>query len=87
METRDVDVSLQAAHEFAQMLKKLESEDLPRHEQRFHQMLKEGTIQKIAMFQANLDKERQDIIDKLDKSTDKKRFCLLKYFYLRLNGI
>lgn len=67
LETRDVDVSLQAAHEFAQMLKKLESEDLPRHEQRFHQMLKEGTIQKIAMFQANLDKERQDIIDKLDK--------------------
>jgi uncharacterized protein YPO0396 len=66
-ETREVDASLQAAGEFGQMLKKLQSEDLPRHEQRFHQMLKEGTIQKIAMFRANLEKEKQDIIDKLER--------------------
>ncbi|MEI7840555.1 MAG: ATP-binding protein [Methylococcaceae bacterium] len=62
-ETRDVDVSLESTSEFAEMLEKLESEDLPRHEKRFHQMLKEGTIQKIAMFQANLDKEQQAIRD------------------------
>jgi uncharacterized protein YPO0396 len=49
------------------MLAKLQQEDLPRHEQRFHQMLKEGTIQKIAMFQANLDKERQEILDKMER--------------------
>ncbi len=66
-ETRDVDVALESAAEFGEMLKKLESEDLPRHEKRFHQMLKEGTIQKIAMFQANLDKEQQDIRDKLER--------------------
>ncbi|MCK5663489.1 MAG: hypothetical protein KAI17_08375, partial [Thiotrichaceae bacterium] len=66
-ETREVDVSLQSAFEFGEMLEKLEQEDLPRHEKRFHQMLKEGTIQKIAMFQANLDKERQEIEDKLTK--------------------
>jgi uncharacterized protein YPO0396 len=58
---------LESAAEFGEMLKKLESEDLPRHEKRFHQMLKEGTIQKIAMFQANLDKEQQDIRDKLER--------------------
>jgi uncharacterized protein YPO0396 len=67
LETRDLDVALQSAFEFGEMLKKLENEDLPRHEKRFHQMLKEGTIQKIAMFQANLDKERQEIEDKLTK--------------------
>ncbi|OQK15375.1 hypothetical protein AU255_18060 [Methyloprofundus sedimenti] len=66
-ETREVDVALQSAFEFGEMLEKLEKEDLPRHEKRFHQMLKEGTIQKIAMFQANLDKERQEIEDKLTK--------------------
>lgn len=67
LETRDLDVALQSAFEFGEMLEKLENEDLPRHEKRFHQMLKEGTIQKIAMFQANLDKERQEIEDKLTK--------------------
>ena len=67
LESRDVDATLQSAFEFGDMLKKLETEDLPRHEKRFHQMLKEGTIQKIAMFQANLDKERQEIEDKLTK--------------------
>ncbi len=66
-ETRDVMADLESADEFSDMLNKLEQEDLPRHEKRFHQMLKEGTIQKIAMFQANLDKERQDIEDKLTK--------------------
>ena len=67
VETRDLDVTLQSAFEFGEMLEKLENEDLPRHEKRFHQMLKEGTIQKIAMFQATLDKERQEIEDKLTK--------------------
>jgi len=67
VETREVDASLQSAPEFSEMLKTLGKEDLPRHEKRFHQMLKEGTIQKIAMFQANLDKERQEIEDKLSK--------------------
>ncbi len=67
LESRDLDASLQSAFEFAEILEKLEKEDLPRHEKRFHQMLKEGTIQKIAMFQANLDKERQEIEDKLTK--------------------
>jgi uncharacterized protein YPO0396 len=67
LESRDVDASLDSAHEFAEMLAKLEKEDLPRHEQRFHAMLKEGTIQKIAMFQANLDKEYDEIKEKLAK--------------------
>jgi uncharacterized protein YPO0396 len=66
-ESRDVNVSLDSATEFSEMLAKLEKEDLPRHEQRFHAMLKEGTIQQIAMFQANLDKEHDEIKEKLTK--------------------
>ncbi len=65
-ETREVDASLQAAAEFEQMLKKLQSEDLPRHEQRFHTMLKEGTIKSIVMLQNQLTKEKELIQDKLN---------------------
>ncbi len=46
LESRDLDVSLQSAFEFGEMLDKLEQEDLPRHEKRFHQMLKEKKNQK-----------------------------------------
>ena len=66
-ESRDVNVSLESASEFSEMLAKLEKDDLPRHEQKFHAMLKEGTIQQIAMFQANLDKEQEQIKEKLNK--------------------
>ncbi|MDD1606927.1 MAG: ATP-dependent exonuclease SbcCD, C subunit-like protein [Methylococcaceae bacterium] len=67
LESRDVDASLESAAEFSEMLTKLEKEDLPRHEQKFHSMLKEGTIQKIAMFRANLEKEQDNIKEKIAK--------------------
>lgn len=66
-DSRDVNVSLESGSEFRQMLAKLKKDDLPRHEQRFHTMLKEGTIQKIAMFRSTLDKEQQDIKEKIAK--------------------
>ncbi|MGR9107531.1 MAG: ATP-binding protein, partial [Gammaproteobacteria bacterium] len=67
LESKEVDASLDSAAEFAEMLKKLKTEDLPRHEQRFKQMLNEGTIKDIALLQNLLDKERQDIADKIDR--------------------
>ena len=65
LETTEVDASLEAAPEFAQMLQRLEAEDLPRHEQRFNTLLKEETIHHIALFQNQLDKETRDIGDKI----------------------
>src|SRR5690606_33986144 len=35
LETQDVDVSIEAAHEYREMLAKLEADDLPRFEARF----------------------------------------------------
>ena len=65
-ETREVDADVASAKEFADMLQTLQSEDLPRHEQRFKKMLNEGTIHNMAMFQNWLDHQQQTIRDKID---------------------
>ncbi|OED46733.1 ATP-dependent exonuclease SbcCD, C subunit-like protein [Endozoicomonas sp. (ex Bugula neritina AB1)] len=65
-ETREVDVDVASADEFSDMLKTLQGEDLPRHEERFKQMLNEGTIHNMAMFQNWLDHQQQTIKDKID---------------------
>ncbi len=65
-ETREVDADVASAGEFAGMLQTLQGEDLPRHEQRFKQMLNEGTIHNMAMFQNWLDHQQQTIRDKID---------------------
>ncbi|MCB2181619.1 MAG: ATP-dependent exonuclease SbcCD, C subunit-like protein [Desulfobulbaceae bacterium] len=64
-ETGDMDTSIAAAPEYQEMLDSLIKEDLPRHEARFKQLLNEGTINSIALFQNQLDRERQDISDKI----------------------
>jgi uncharacterized protein YPO0396 len=64
-ETSEVDVQVAALGEYAAMLRSLQDEDLPRHEARFKQLLNEGTIQGVAMFQNQLHKERQQIEEKI----------------------
>ena len=64
-ETREVDASMGSVTEFTAMLETLQGEDLPRHEQRFKQMLNEGTIHNMAMFQNWLDHQQQTIRDKI----------------------
>lgn len=65
-ETQEVDVAIEALPEYRDMLTALETEDLPRHEARFRAMLKEETIQGVAMFQAQLDREQKEIKEKID---------------------
>ena len=64
-ETREVDADLGSVAEFSAMLDTLQDEDLPRHEQRFKQMLNEGTIHNMAMFQNWLDHQQQTIRNKI----------------------
>jgi len=64
-ETTEVDASLEALNEFEAMLQALQGQDLPRHEARFKQLLNEGTINSVALFQNQLDKERQQIKEKI----------------------
>ncbi|MDD2389545.1 MAG: SbcC/MukB-like Walker B domain-containing protein [Desulfobacterales bacterium] len=64
-ETIEVDVSLGAMDAYGEMLRVLSAEDLPRHEARFKKLLNEGTINSIALFQNQLDKEKQEIQEKI----------------------
>jgi len=66
VETVEIDTSLAAAPEYEAMLVSLRKEDLPRHEARFKKLLNEGTINSIALFQNQLERERQDITDKIN---------------------
>ncbi len=65
VETKEVDAAIGALAEFATMLRELQTEDLPRHEARFREMLREETIQGVAMFSAQLEREQKDITDKI----------------------
>lgn len=65
IETREVDDGLESADEFRAMLAQLRDEDLPRHADRFKELLNQGTINDIVMFQAQLDKECREISVKI----------------------
>lgn len=66
LDTQEVDVSLNAAAEYEQMLAQLQADDLPRFEQKFKALLNENTIREIAGFQSQLNKERQQIRERID---------------------
>ena len=66
-ETSEVDVGLESADDFRQMLAVLTDEDLPRHEKKFKTLLKEGAINDIALFQNQLEKEREAIREKIGR--------------------
>lgn len=57
----DVDRSPQALPEYQAMLSKLVEEDLPRHEEKFKEMLNRDTIRAMALFRSYLDKQEEDI--------------------------
>lgn len=65
IETREVDDGLESVDEYRSMLTRLCEEDLPRHADRFKELLNEGTINDIVMFQAQLDKECREISVKI----------------------
>jgi len=60
-EASELDISTDAGSAYEQMLTTLTREDLPRHEQRFKELLNEGTINSIALFQGQLERECDDI--------------------------
>ncbi|WP_215408680.1 SbcC/MukB-like Walker B domain-containing protein [Janthinobacterium sp. JC611] len=66
LDTREVDVNINAAGEFGQMLAVLQADDLPRFAQRFKELLNENTIREIAGFQSQLKRERETIRERID---------------------
>jgi uncharacterized protein YPO0396 len=65
VETSDVDVNIDAAPEYRKMLKAMRDDDLPRFELRFKQLLNENTIREVANFQAQINKEREEIGERI----------------------
>jgi uncharacterized protein YPO0396 len=66
-ETVDVDCSIESRHEFKGFKKKIEEDDLPRHESRFKKELNENTIQNILTFKNDLDRYADDIESKISE--------------------
>ena len=66
VETSEVDVSVDAAGEYRVMLEQLCADDLPRFEKRFKELLNENTIREVANFQAQLNRERQEIRERIE---------------------
>ncbi len=65
LETREVDVSLNAGDEYRAMLDKLKADDLPRFEERFKELLNVNTIREVANFQSQINRERETIKDRI----------------------
>jgi len=65
-ETVEMDVSLAALPEYERMLAGLKSDDLPRFEARFKELLTVNTINEIANFNAQLARERETIKERVD---------------------
>ena len=67
LETKEVDASVDAAHEYRDMLEQLQADDLPRFEARFKELLNENTIREIANFQSQLARERETIRERIER--------------------
>lgn len=65
LDTKEVDVSIDAASEFRSMLDHLQADDLPRFEARFKELLNENTIREVANFQSQLARERETIKERI----------------------
>lgn len=70
LETQEMDADIQAAGEYREFLGRLESDDLPRFETRFKELLNENTIREIAAFQSRLYREQETIKDRIEVIND-----------------
>ncbi len=65
LETQEVDVSMASADEFRGLLNRLATDDLPRFEARFKELLNENTIREVAHFNSQLNRERETIKERI----------------------
>ena len=70
LDAAEVDASVAAAHEYRAMLERLGADDLPRFEARFKELLNENTIREVANFQSQLNREREEIKERIARIND-----------------
>ncbi|MDR1580506.1 MAG: AAA family ATPase [Synergistaceae bacterium] len=66
METQEFDDTMRSAPDYARFLNRLKSDDLPRFESRFKELLHKNTINEIATFQAQLYGKSQEISERIE---------------------
>ncbi len=67
LETREVDDAIASAAEYEDMLVQLQTDNLPRFEHQFKELLNENTIREVANFQSQLLRERETIRERIDR--------------------
>ncbi len=67
LETREVDDAVSSGPEYGAMLDRLETDNLPRFENRFKALLNENTIREVANFQSQLLRERETIRERIHR--------------------
>lgn len=65
LETAEIDASLEAAFEYENLLVQLNRDDLPRFAERFKELLNVNTINEIANFNGQLNRERETIKERI----------------------
>ena len=64
-ETMEIDADIQSGNDFKRIFDKLISDDIPKHETQFKQLLKEGTINGILIFKNHLEIHEKEILTKI----------------------
>lgn len=67
LETQEVDAGVGAAEEYLGMFHKLQSDDLPRFEAQFKELLNVNTIREIANFNTQLSRESEAIRERVER--------------------
>lgn len=67
VETQEVDATVEAGPEYQSMLTQLESDDLPRFEEKFKELLNVNTIREIANFSSQLSRLRDSIRERVEQ--------------------
>ena len=65
LETQEIDVAVASASEYRKLLEQLHADDLPRFEADFKRLLNENTINEVAHFNSQLNRERETIQERI----------------------
>lgn len=66
-EAADVDAKIEFKDDFKKIHKKIVEDDLPKFEERFRKLLKEGTINELLIFKNNLERYEKEIKRKIEE--------------------
>lgn len=83
--TIELGTALEFLDEYLKLKTQIEHDDLPRHEQRFKQLMNEKVIIAISMFKSSLEKQEEEIqqsIDELNESLQKIDYTDVTYIKL-----